>query len=72
MSKRCRYGKLKSPSKGRRCKKRPARGARKGSKRRARRGSRKLKVLGMGVGTLALLGVAGAGLYVAKNGLPTA
>ncbi len=65
MSKRCKYGKLKSPSKGRRCRKAPRRGARKSSKRRSRSSSRRgLKIAGIGAGTLGLLAVAGTGLYL--------
>lgn len=56
---RCRYGKLKNPSGGRRCKKRRAH-----AKRRVKRGSRGMKVrwpfILAGLGALALFGAAKA------------
>ena len=54
MSKPCKYGKLKSPSKGRRCKKR-----RTSSKRRTRSSRRRSS--GRTVGLLGVLGVVAAG-----------
>ena len=55
---RCKYGKLKHPTAGRRCKRRRAhaRKAKRSSRRRMKRGTK----VGIGLGTLALLG---AGAY---------
>ncbi len=57
--KRCKYGKLKSPSKGRRCRRKPARGG----KRRGRRSSRGLKIAGVSVGSLAVMALGAVGAY---------
>ncbi len=55
----CKYGKLKNPSGGRRCKLRRSSG-----KRRSRRSSsRGLKIAGLGVGTLAVMAVGAVGAY---------
>lgn len=57
----CKYGKLKHPTKGRRCKKRRVTSRR--TKRRSRRSSRGVKVLGMSLGTLAIAGIGAVGAY---------
>ncbi len=64
MSARCKYGKLKSPTKGRRCRKRRTTSKRaRSTKRRSSRRSRGLKIAGISVGTLGLLAVAGVAAY---------
>ncbi len=55
---RCKYGKLKHPTAGRRCKRRRAHGRKARSSRR-RHMKRSTKV-GIGLGTLAILGVGAA------------
>lgn len=60
---RCKYGKLKSPARGRRCKRRRSSGRRTRRSRRSSSSRRGLKIAGFSAGTLAMAGLVGLGVY---------